>query len=119
MLPSLSPCISPLFFFSLYFLLLTCSFPPLYVHLVSFMHRHNYLTCSLTHSLICFFHLVDGGHRAVIFDRFRGVLPHVAGEGTHFFIPWVQKPIIYDVRSNPRNIPVVTPSKGMLMEKCS
>ena len=55
---------------------------------------------------------VDAGHRAVIFDRFRGVLPNVTGEGTHFYIPWVQKPIIYDVRSNPRNIPVVTPSKG-------
>lgn len=56
---------------------------------------------------------VDGGHRAVIFDRFRGVLPQVTGEGTHFYVPWVQQPIIYDVRSNPRNIPVVTPSKDL------
>lgn len=56
---------------------------------------------------------VDGGHRAVIFDRFRGVLPDVVGEGTHFMIPWVQKPIIYDVRSRPRNIPTVTGSKDL------
>ncbi len=55
---------------------------------------------------------MEAGHRAVIFDRFRGVLKDVAGEGTHFYIPWVQKPIMYDVRSNPRNIPVMTPSKG-------
>lgn len=28
-------------------------------------------------------------------------------------IPFVQQPIIYDVRSQPRNIPVVTPSKDL------
>jgi hypothetical protein len=33
---------------------------------------------------------VDGGQRAVIFDKFRGVLPDVKGEGTHFRIPFVQ-----------------------------
>lgn len=55
---------------------------------------------------------MDGGHRAVIFDRFSGVKKQVIGEGTHFFIPWVQKPIIFDVRSRPRNVPVMTGSKG-------
>lgn len=57
---------------------------------------------------------MDGGHRAVIFDRFTGVKNYVVGEGTHFLIPWVQRPIIYDVRSRPRNVPVVTGSKGEL-----
>ncbi|KAL7065115.1 hypothetical protein AAHC03_04704 [Spirometra sp. Aus1] len=56
---------------------------------------------------------VDGGHRAVIFDRFKGVRESVIGEGTHFIIPWVQKPIIYDIRSKPRNIPVMTGSKDL------
>jgi len=56
---------------------------------------------------------VDGGHRAVIFDRFTGVKNKVVGEGTHFLIPWVQKPIIYDIRSRPRNVPVVTGSKDL------
>lgn len=56
---------------------------------------------------------VDGGHRAVIFDRFTGVKDTVVGEGTHFFIPWVQRPIIYDIRSQPRNVPVVTGSKDL------
>uniref|UniRef100_A0A1B0BJF3 Prohibitin n=2 Tax=Glossina TaxID=7393 RepID=A0A1B0BJF3_9MUSC len=56
---------------------------------------------------------VDGGHRAVIFDRFTGVKNEVTGEGTHFFIPWVQRPIIYDIRSQPRNVPVVTGSKDL------
>ncbi|ESP04265.1 hypothetical protein LOTGIDRAFT_237446 [Lottia gigantea] len=56
---------------------------------------------------------VDGGHRAVIFDRFRGIIPDVVGEGTHFLVPWVQKPIIFDVRSRPRNVVVVTGSKDL------
>jgi len=56
---------------------------------------------------------VDAGHRAVIFDRFQGVKQNVVGEGTHFFIPWVQRPIIFDIRSQPRNVPVVTGSKDL------
>ncbi|TNN18945.1 Protein l(2)37Cc isoform 2 [Schistosoma japonicum] len=56
---------------------------------------------------------VEGGHRAVIFDRFKGVRSDVRGEGTHFIIPWVQKPIIFDIRSRPRNVPVMTGSKDL------
>ncbi|XP_032768436.1 prohibitin-like [Rattus rattus] len=56
---------------------------------------------------------VDAGHRAVIFDRFQGVQDAVVGEGTHFLIPWVQKPVIFDCRSQPRNVPVVTGSKDL------
>jgi len=56
---------------------------------------------------------VDGGHRSVIFDRFRGVMPIVVGEGTHFFIPWVQRPFIFDIRARPRNVPVITGSKDL------
>ena len=56
--------------------------------------------------------IVEGGHRAVIFDRFQGVKDIVSDEGTHFLIPWVQRPIIFDIRSRPRNVPVTTGSKG-------
>jgi prohibitin 1 len=59
--------------------------------------------------------LVDGGHRAVIFDRFAGVKPNIVGEGTHFLIPWVQKPIIFDVRSRPRSVGTETGSKGLVI----
>lgn len=65
-----------------------------------------------------FFSTVDAGHRAVIFDRFRGVQDEVVGEGTHFLIPWVQKPIVFDCRSRPRNVPVITGSKGTLLLNC-
>lgn len=56
--------------------------------------------------------LVDGGQRAVIFDRFAGVKDEIIGEGTHFLIPWVQKPIIFDIRSTPRIVAAITGSKG-------
>lgn len=58
---------------------------------------------------------VEGGHRAVIFDRIRGVLPVVQGEGTHFLVPYFQKAIHFDVRTRPRNISTTTGSKDMQM----
>lgn len=56
---------------------------------------------------------VDGGHRAVMFDRFAGIKPLVIGEGTHFMIPWVQRPILYDIRARPKNVPTMTGSKDL------
>jgi len=56
---------------------------------------------------------VEGGHRAVMFDRFAGVKPGVIGEGTHFMIPWVQRPIVYDIRARPKNVPTITGSKDL------
>ncbi|KAI8872752.1 prohibitin complex subunit [Ramicandelaber brevisporus] len=58
---------------------------------------------------------VKGGQRAVLFDRFTGVKQQVTGEGTHFLIPFIQKPIIFDVRTKPRNISTTTGSKDLQM----
>jgi len=58
---------------------------------------------------------VRGGTRAVIFDRLSGVKEDVVNEGTHFLIPWVQRAIIYDVRTKPRNISTTTGSKDLQM----
>ena len=58
---------------------------------------------------------VRGGTRAVIFDRLSGVQDTVVNEGTHFLIPWLQKSIIYDVRTKPRNISTTTGSKDLQM----
>jgi prohibitin 1 len=57
--------------------------------------------------------LVEPGHRGIIFDRFRGVLPEAVPEGTHFLIPWFQTVQHIDARNIPRNIPSVTGSKDM------
>jgi prohibitin 1 len=59
---------------------------------------------------------VDGGERAVMFDQLRGgVLPTVSGEGTHFLIPLVQRPVIFDIRTKPREIPSITGTKDLQM----
>lgn len=58
---------------------------------------------------------VGGGTRAIIFDRLSGVSPNVTGEGTHFLIPWLQKAILFDVRTRPRNITTSTGSKDLQM----
>lgn len=56
---------------------------------------------------------VDGGQRAVIFDKIRGVLPLTSGEGLHFKMPWIQNAILFDIRSRPRIITTTTGSKDM------
>lgn len=58
---------------------------------------------------------VKGGTRAVIFDRLSGVQEKVVNEGTHFLVPWLQRSIIYDVRTKPRNISTTTGSKDLQM----
>jgi len=49
----------------------------------------------------------------VMFDRFRGVLPKASLEGTHFLIPFIQNPTIYDLRTRPRSITSVTGTKDL------
>merc|ERR1719231_1747687 len=56
---------------------------------------------------------VDGGYRAVIFDRLQGVRRGVSGEGTHFLVPGLQYPHIFDVRIRPRNISSATGTKDL------
>jgi len=57
---------------------------------------------------------VEAGQRGLIFDRFRGgVQPYVQNEGTHFYIPGVQYPILMDVRTTPRRINSVTGTKDL------
>lgn len=62
---------------------------------------------------------VDGGTRAVIFDKFFGVSDTVVGEGTHFRIPFIQEPIIMDIRSTPRIIHSATGTKDLQMVNIS
>ncbi|KAK4708371.1 hypothetical protein R3W88_029296 [Solanum pinnatisectum] len=58
---------------------------------------------------------VDGGQRAVLFDRFNGVLDKTVGEGTHFLIPWLQKPFIFDIRTRPHVFSSVSGTKDLQM----
>jgi len=60
---------------------------------------------------------VDGGHRAIIFNRFFGTKEEVYEEGTHFKIPFLDRPIIFNVRSKPREIASPTGSKDLQVVK--
>lgn len=57
---------------------------------------------------------VEGGHRAVIWHRFGGgIQNYVVGEGTHFRIPFVTYPTIFDVRMRPRVLTSRTGTKDL------
>ncbi len=45
------------------------------------------------------FVLVGAGQRAVLFSLRGGTLSRQLGEGTHLIVPFVQKPVFYDVRT--------------------
>eukprot|EP01038_Epipyxis_sp_PR26KG_P008778 gene8778-11854_t len=66
-----------------------------------------------------FLYDVDAGNRAVIFDKINGISDVVRGEGTHFRIPYIQVPVIIDVRSRPRSIHSVTGTKDLQMVNIS
>ena len=61
---------------------------------------------------------VDAGNRVVIFDRIRGVLPFVVGEGSHLKLPW-QMVRNMDIRSRPRTINSTTGTKDLQMVNIS
>ncbi|XP_075699051.1 prohibitin-2 [Rhinoderma darwinii] len=59
---------------------------------------------------------VEGGQRAIFFNRVGGVQKDtILSEGLHFRIPWIQYPIIYDIRAKPRKISSPTGSKDLQM----
>ncbi|KAL7785578.1 SPFH domain/Band 7 family protein [Trichoderma ceciliae] len=58
---------------------------------------------------------VDGGHRAIKYQRLRGVSKDIYAEGTHINIPWFETPVIYDVRAKPRNVASLTGTKDLQM----
>ncbi|CAH2038997.1 unnamed protein product [Thlaspi arvense] len=60
---------------------------------------------------------VEGGHRAVMFNRVTGIKEKVYPEGTHFMLPWFERPIIYDVRARPYLVESTTGSHDLQMVK--
>ncbi|XP_076910749.1 prohibitin-3, mitochondrial-like [Bidens hawaiensis] len=58
---------------------------------------------------------VDGGQRAVIFDRINGIIDDTIGEGTHFLIPVLQKPFIFDIRTRPHTFTSMSGTKDLQM----
>mmetsp|Transcript_7430 Transcript_7430/g.12553 ORF Transcript_7430/g.12553 Transcript_7430/m.12553 type:complete len:137 (-) Transcript_7430:475-885(-) len=60
-----------------------------------------------------FVFVVDGGERALIFNKLRGLQPEVYGEGMHFKVPLVMSPRYFEVRSRPRLISSTTGTRDL------
>jgi len=60
----------------------------------------------------CLFN-VEGGKRAIVFNRVGGIKDQVYEEGTHLMIPWFERPIIYDVRLRPQQISSATGTRDL------
>lgn len=58
---------------------------------------------------------VQGGHRAIVYNRIVGMKDTIYGEGLNFNIPWFERPVIYDVRTRPVNLQTLTGSKDLQM----
>ena len=57
----------------------------------------------------------SGGHRAIVFNRLTGIKEEVYEEGTHFMVPWLERPIIFDVRARPNVITSQSGSRDLQM----
>lgn len=53
--------------------------------------------------------------RAIVFDRVGGIKNKVYPEGTHFIVPWFERPIIFDVRARPNVITSTSGSRDLQM----
>ncbi|KAJ0250913.1 Prohibitin-1 [Hirschfeldia incana] len=60
---------------------------------------------------------VDGGHRAIMFNRLVGVKDKVYPEGTHLMVPWFERAVIYDVRARPYLVESTSGSRDLQMVK--
>lgn len=56
---------------------------------------------------------VQPGHAAVVYNRFGGLDDKtVLTEGLNFVLPWLQRAIVFDVRTRPQPIDTQSGSKG-------
>jgi len=62
---------------------------------------------------------VEGGHRAIVFNRVVGIKDTIYTEGTHLMVPWFERPIDYDVRARPNTITSTSGSRDLQMVNVS
>jgi len=61
-----------------------------------------------------FFYTVDAGYRAVIFNKLQGgIQDKIVSEGMHFYIPGIYKPIICEVRAQPKTVTSITGTRDL------
>lgn len=61
------------------------------------------------------YYSVEGGHRAIVFNKIWGFKEPVVAEGLHFLIPFLERAVIYDVRSKSFNFRSTSGSRDLQM----
>jgi prohibitin 2 len=62
---------------------------------------------------------VDAGHMAIKYHRLSGVGDGTYREGIHFMLPWLERPIVFDVRARPHTMTSLTGSRDLQMVNIS
>jgi len=62
---------------------------------------------------------VEAGHIAIKYSRMSGVNDTTYREGVHFMVPWLERPITFDVRAKPHTTTSLTGSKDLQMVNIS
>ena len=59
-----------------------------------------------------FVYTVNVGHRALKFNIFSGLQPKIYREGWNFKLPFIERPIIFNIQSQEKSIPAETANRG-------
>ena len=51
----------------------------------------------------------------LVFSRFLGMKDTIYSEGLNFVVPWVERPIVWDIRTRPVNVQTLTGSQDLQM----
>jgi len=65
------------------------------------------------YALLSSVYTVDAGHMAIKYNRLSGVGSANYREGVHFRIPYLERPILFDVRARPHTMTSLTGSKDL------
>ncbi len=58
---------------------------------------------------------IGAGHKAIMYNRLSGLQKQIIPEGTHFKIPFVETPYVFDVRTKPSTISSPTGTRDLQM----
>lgn len=62
---------------------------------------------------------MEAGHQAIKYNRMSGVGSDMYREGLHVMLPWLERPIVFDIRARPYTMTSLTGSKDLQMVNIS
>ncbi|CCW64786.1 unnamed protein product [Phytomonas sp. EM1] len=71
------------------------------------------LSCAAAYGLYQSVYFVQGGFRAVKFNCITGLQDRTYGEGANFVIPYIETPVVFDIRNKPLEVPTSSGSRDL------